>query len=309
MLDKLVTQLNFSPPLVDSLDHDPYRSIRGNVQYGFYLGLNDVNGRSCHTLAFVEEDIDWQIWIDTGPQLTPCKLVIKLQDAAGAAAVHRGVHRLGLRATHRRADVYAGRACGACRRYHSRLCLPPSSSRECGRCSNGCHTGTCYWQVPLWPGSLVIGVEGAAAFRGGFGGFRGGGFGGFHGGGFGGFHGGGFHGFGGGGFHFGGFGSGGSRFGDGGFADRSTDAGFGRAASAVCIMPAASQTMPIRSGKDIPNISIAQASSSRPIPTTGRTRSSFSRTVRPRRISCNRPLQRSQHVAAEPVQRCAQPAR
>ena len=46
---------------------------------------------------------------------------------------------------------------------------------------------------------LVIGVEGAAAFRGGFGGFRGGGFGGFHGGGFGGFHGGGFHGFGGGG--------------------------------------------------------------------------------------------------------------
>jgi hypothetical protein len=26
--------------------------------------------------AFVEKDIDWQIWIDTGPQLTPCKLVI-----------------------------------------------------------------------------------------------------------------------------------------------------------------------------------------------------------------------------------------
>jgi hypothetical protein len=35
-----------------------------------------VNGRSCYTLAFVEKDIDWQIWIDTGPQLTPCKLVI-----------------------------------------------------------------------------------------------------------------------------------------------------------------------------------------------------------------------------------------
>ena len=76
MLDKLMTQLNFSPPLVDFLYHDPYRSIRGNVQYGFYLGLNDVNGRSCHTLAFVAKDIDWQIWIDRGPQLTPCKLVI-----------------------------------------------------------------------------------------------------------------------------------------------------------------------------------------------------------------------------------------
>ena len=76
MLDKVVTQLDFSPPLVDFLYHDPYRSVRGNVQYGFYLGLNDVNGRSCHTLAFVEKDIDWQIWIDAGPQLTPCKIVI-----------------------------------------------------------------------------------------------------------------------------------------------------------------------------------------------------------------------------------------
>jgi hypothetical protein len=64
---------------------------------------------------------------------------------------------------------------------------------------------------------LAVGVEHAAAFGGGFGGFHGG-FGGFHGGGFGGFHGGGF-----GGFH-----AGGSRFGDGGFSDRSSDAGFGR---------------------------------------------------------------------------------
>src|SRR5215831_3083708 len=64
----------------------------------------------------------------------------------------------------------------------------------------------------------VIGAERAGVFRGGFGGFHGG-FGGFHGG-FGGFHGG----FG--GFHDGSF-AGGSRFGDGSFADRSTDAGFG----------------------------------------------------------------------------------
>jgi len=68
---------------------------------------------------------------------------------------------------------------------------------------------------------LAIGTERAVAFRGGFGGFHAG-FGGFRGGGFGGFRGGGF-----GGFHEGSFG-GGARFGDGSFADRSTDAGFGR---------------------------------------------------------------------------------
>src|SRR5690349_19607004 len=65
---------------------------------------------------------------------------------------------------------------------------------------------------------LAAGVDSAMGwgFRGGFGGFRGGGgFGGFHGG-FGGFRGGG-------GFH-----DSAPRFGDGGFADRSSDAGFGR---------------------------------------------------------------------------------
>jgi hypothetical protein len=76
MLDKLNTQLNFSPPLVDFLYRDPYKAVRGNLQYGFDLGQNDVNGRTCRTLAFVEKDIDWQIWIENGPQLTPCKLVI-----------------------------------------------------------------------------------------------------------------------------------------------------------------------------------------------------------------------------------------
>jgi hypothetical protein len=76
MLDRLVPQIDFAPPLADFFYHDPYRSVRGKLQYGIYLGLTDVDGRSCHTLAFVEQDIDWQIWIDAGPQLTPCKLVI-----------------------------------------------------------------------------------------------------------------------------------------------------------------------------------------------------------------------------------------
>jgi hypothetical protein len=76
MLEKLLPQLNFSPPLADFLYSDPYKIVRGNLQYGFDLGQNDVNGRSCRTLAFVEKDIDWQIWIENGPQLTPCKLVI-----------------------------------------------------------------------------------------------------------------------------------------------------------------------------------------------------------------------------------------
>jgi hypothetical protein len=72
MLDRLVPRIDFAPPLADFLYHDPYLNVRRMLQYGIYLGLNDVGGKSCHTLAFVEQDIDWQIWIETGPQLTPC---------------------------------------------------------------------------------------------------------------------------------------------------------------------------------------------------------------------------------------------
>jgi hypothetical protein len=76
MLAQLLPKLNFVPPLADLLYRDPYQTVRGNIEYGFDLGQNDVNGRTCRTLAFVEKDIDWQIWIENGPQLTPCKLVI-----------------------------------------------------------------------------------------------------------------------------------------------------------------------------------------------------------------------------------------
>jgi hypothetical protein len=76
MLEQLVPKLDFAPPLADFLYRDPYKTVRSNIQYGFDLGQNDVNGRTCRTLAFVEKDIDWQIWIENGPQPTPCKLVI-----------------------------------------------------------------------------------------------------------------------------------------------------------------------------------------------------------------------------------------
>jgi hypothetical protein len=66
MLAQLLPKLDFVPPLSDFLYHDSYKTLRGNIQYGFDLGQNDVNGRTCRTLAFVEKDIDWQIWVENG---------------------------------------------------------------------------------------------------------------------------------------------------------------------------------------------------------------------------------------------------
>jgi hypothetical protein len=81
-LDKLISQLNFTPPLVDFLYGDPYKSLRGTAQFGFLTGETQINGRVCHGLAFVDKHIDWQIWIDTGPQRVPCKLVITYKNSS-----------------------------------------------------------------------------------------------------------------------------------------------------------------------------------------------------------------------------------
>jgi hypothetical protein len=37
----------------------------------------------CHHLAFAQDDVQWQIWIDAGPEPIPRKLVIAYGDEVG----------------------------------------------------------------------------------------------------------------------------------------------------------------------------------------------------------------------------------
>jgi hypothetical protein len=69
-------------PLVDFLTADPYATLMENVQTGFYAGLHMVDGVRHHHLVFIEEEIDWQIWIADGALPLPSKMVItyKMED-------------------------------------------------------------------------------------------------------------------------------------------------------------------------------------------------------------------------------------
>jgi hypothetical protein len=40
------------------------------------VGLHDVGGVKCHHLSFLQEDIDWQIWIDAKEPHVPRKFAI-----------------------------------------------------------------------------------------------------------------------------------------------------------------------------------------------------------------------------------------
>jgi hypothetical protein len=43
-----------------------------------------VNGVECHHLAFRNADVDWQLWVRTGPKPVPCKYVVTSKAMAAA---------------------------------------------------------------------------------------------------------------------------------------------------------------------------------------------------------------------------------
>ncbi len=70
-------------PLVDFVSSDPYATLMANVESGFYAGLHQVSGVSCHHLVFTQEEIDWQLWISDGVLPLPQKLVITYKQEDG----------------------------------------------------------------------------------------------------------------------------------------------------------------------------------------------------------------------------------
>jgi hypothetical protein len=84
VLDKLADEYGIVVPLSDFLYSDPYSILMEGVVYGEYRGIHQAAGVPCHHLAFSQEDIDWQIWIDAGAQPLPRKIVITYAEEPGA---------------------------------------------------------------------------------------------------------------------------------------------------------------------------------------------------------------------------------
>ena len=75
-LDQMAERYGIVAPLADLLYSDPYAVLTEGVLYGRYLGLHRAAGVLCHHLAFVQDTIEWQIWIDAGDDPLPRKFVI-----------------------------------------------------------------------------------------------------------------------------------------------------------------------------------------------------------------------------------------
>jgi len=75
-VDFLIETYDMFLPLADLLSADPYSLFTENVKSGFVVGMSQVQGHDCHHLAFTQDNVDWQIWIDAGADPLPRQIVI-----------------------------------------------------------------------------------------------------------------------------------------------------------------------------------------------------------------------------------------
>jgi len=82
-LDAAHDQFGIDLPLIDLAFSDPYKNATAKVVGGKYFGIAPVLGVPCHHLAFTQENVDWQIWIEDGPQPLIRKFVITQKNEPG----------------------------------------------------------------------------------------------------------------------------------------------------------------------------------------------------------------------------------
>jgi hypothetical protein len=97
-LDMLADEYGVVLPLVDLLYSDPYAVLMEGVTYGRYLGIHQAAGIACHHLAFSQDTIEWQIWIDAGDKPLPRKLVISYVQEPGEPQYSATIRRWTLEA-------------------------------------------------------------------------------------------------------------------------------------------------------------------------------------------------------------------
>lgn len=75
-LEHMINVLHFTPPLSDFLYEDPAKALTKNTRFGFAVGGSEVGGVACRHYAFVDQLIDWQLWIEDGKAPLPRKIMI-----------------------------------------------------------------------------------------------------------------------------------------------------------------------------------------------------------------------------------------
>jgi hypothetical protein len=78
-IDQLIDTLRdrgMSMPGADLLLGNVYDTLSGDVIEAKHVGRGVIGGVECEHLAFRNQDVDWQLWVQVGEKPIPCKYVI-----------------------------------------------------------------------------------------------------------------------------------------------------------------------------------------------------------------------------------------
>jgi hypothetical protein len=64
-------------PFSDLLQRDAFDTLSTAMRTAEYVGIRKVGNVECHQLAFTQDNVDWQLWVQTGDQPLPMKSLIQ----------------------------------------------------------------------------------------------------------------------------------------------------------------------------------------------------------------------------------------
>jgi len=76
MLSYVATKSHINFPAADFLYSDPYSVMAKNVTHAIVIGPSMVNGVSCEHFAYMEPDMNLEIWIENGKKALPLRVAM-----------------------------------------------------------------------------------------------------------------------------------------------------------------------------------------------------------------------------------------
>ncbi|BCP53202.1 hypothetical protein K32_18190 [Kaistia sp. 32K] len=84
VIDRLRSDFMLDLPAADLLIADSYSALMPDVVEAKHIGRAVIGDVTCEHVAFRNHDTDWQLWVETGAQPIPCKMVITSKAVTGA---------------------------------------------------------------------------------------------------------------------------------------------------------------------------------------------------------------------------------
>jgi hypothetical protein len=83
MLDYAVDELDMPMPLSDLLDRNFYGAVAEKIEMAAVIGNSTIGGRSCQHVVYRTSRLDFQLWLATGDEPLPCRIVVMYTDQPG----------------------------------------------------------------------------------------------------------------------------------------------------------------------------------------------------------------------------------